>query len=189
MSNLFNRWLNHPIYFRYCFFILLLLTIMLNGFIIQNESNFYILYIFCAIFLGIGFYNVSSWLILFLTTFVVICRFFLIPGPSYDLTTFLTYLFTYLLVTYISVGLMKNVQKMKEEHVELTLALSKALDSRDTYTLHHSENVARYALEIAKQMKLSKELCNTIRMGGLLHDIGKIGIPEYISNKPGKVNR
>lgn len=187
MFTIFNKWLNHPVYFRYCFFILLFFNILLNGVVLENESNFYILYIFCAILLGIGFYNISNWLIVALTILVVICRFFLIPETTSDITTFFTYLFTYLLIAFISVGLMKNVQKIKEDHLELTLALSKALDSRDTYTLHHSENVARYAVEIAAKMKLSEKLCNTIRMGGLLHDIGKIGIPEHILNKPGKL--
>ena len=120
---------------------------------------------------------------------VVICRFFLIPDPSSNVATFLTYLLTYLLLTFIAVGLMKNVQKIKEDNLDLTNALANALDSRDTYTLHHSENVAKYAVEIAEKMKLSKELCNIIHIGGLLHDIGKIGIPEHILDQTREINR
>lgn len=82
---------------------------------------------------------------------------------------------------------MKNYQKIKEGNLELTMALAKALDSRDTYTLHHSENVAKYAVDTAKKMGLSKDICDVIYIGGLLHDIGKIGIPEYILTKPGKL--
>jgi putative nucleotidyltransferase with HDIG domain len=188
MFNIFNRWLNYPITFRYCFFILLILGITINNFVIDKESNFYIIYIFCTIFLGIGFYNLSNWFIFFLTFLVVICRFILIPEVSSDLTTFFTFLFTYLLITFISVALMKNVQKVKNDHLELVTALANALDSRDTYTLHHSENVAKYAVEIAEKMKLNKDLCKVIHIGGLLHDIGKIGIPEYILSKPGKLS-
>ena len=43
------------------------------------------------------------------------------------------------------------------------------------------------AVEIANKMKLPKELCNIIHIGGLLHDIGKVGIPEHILTKPGKL--
>nr|WP_263324317.1 HD-GYP domain-containing protein [Neobacillus sp. Marseille-Q6967] len=167
--------------------ILMLFGIILNGFILTNETNFYVLYIFSSIFLGIGFYNLPTWSIVFLTAIVVSCRFFLIPETSHNLETFLAYLFTYLLITFISVGLMKNAQKVREDNLALTKALANALDSRDTYTLHHSENVTRYAVEIAKKMNLSKDMCNTIRIGGLLHDIGKIGIPENILNKPDKL--
>ena len=92
MSDTFNKWLNNPSYFRYGFIILMCLGIILNGFILENENNFYILYIFSTIFLGIGFYNNSTSFIVFLTLFVVICRFFLIPEPSLNVETFITYL-------------------------------------------------------------------------------------------------
>jgi putative nucleotidyltransferase with HDIG domain len=187
MFNEFFRSLNYPITFRYCFYILLILGITINCLVVDKGSNFYIIYIFCTIFLGIGFYNFSKWFIFFLTFIVVICRFYLIPEVSSDLATFLTYLFTYILITFISVALMKKVQNVKEDHLELIKALSNALDSRDTYTMNHSENAAKYAVEIAEKMNLKKDLCNVIHTGGLLHDIGKIGIPEYILLKPGKL--
>ncbi|WP_171684698.1 HD-GYP domain-containing protein [Paenibacillus planticolens] len=58
------------------------------------------------------------------------------------------------------------------------------MDSRDPHTAFHSENVARYALLIAKEMKLPNRQCDAIYLGGLLHDIGKIGVPEAILSKP-----
>ncbi len=67
------------------------------------------------------------------------------------------------------------------------MALAKSLDTRDPYTAYHSENVANYALMIAKEMKLSKTVCHNIYVGGLLHDIGKIGLPETILSKPSKL--
>lgn len=183
------RLLHHPVLFRYGFFILMIFSITVNGFVFENENNFYILYIIASFFLGIGFYGKSNWIISFLTIILVLCRFFLIPDPSSNnFITFFTYLVTYFILTFISVGLMRNVQKVKEEQLALTIALSKALDSRDTYTSHHSENTARYAVDIAQKMKLSKETCNFIRIGALLHDIGKIGIPKQILNKPGKLS-
>ena len=178
---------SHPKYSRCLFFIFLFISILLNTFILENQSNFYILYIFCAIFLGIGYYNSPKWQIFLLTFAVVVCRYFLIPDSSANYFTFFTYLLTYLLITFISVGLMANAQRVTQENVELTKALSNALDSRDTFTLHHSENVAKYAVKIAERMNLSPSLCKIIHIGGLLHDIGKIGIPEHILFKPGRL--
>ncbi|KAB7671762.1 HD-GYP domain-containing protein [Bacillus sp. B1-b2] len=182
-----NKFLSHPKYSRFMFFLLLFVSICLNSIILRNQTNFYILYIFCAIFLGIGYYNSPKWFIFMLTLAIVVCRYFLIPESAASAATFFTYLLTYLLITFMSVGLMLNVQKVTEENVELTKALSNALDTRDTFTLHHSENVAKYAVDIAERMKLPPYLCKVIHIGGLLHDIGKIGIPEHILSKPGRL--
>jgi len=53
--------------------------------------------------------------------------------------------------------------------------------------MHHSENVAKYALEKTKKMNLPQNVCDNIYIGGLLHDIGKIGLPDRILNKLGKL--
>ena len=60
-----------------------------------------------------------------------------------------------------------------------------AIDTKDRYTKRHSEDVARYALFIADQLGLDAELRRIIRLAGLLHDVGKIGIPDEILRKPG----
>ncbi|WP_312098373.1 HD-GYP domain-containing protein [Niallia sp.] len=183
-----HRIWNNPVYFRYFFFILLFISILLNRYILANHDNYFILYILCAIFLGIGFYKSPKWIIFLLIFLVVACRFFFIPEPSASVSTFIIYLFTYLLITLISVGFMSRVQRVLEDNLELTRVLSNALDSRDSYTMHHSKNVAKYAMEIAEEMNLSPYLCEVIHIGGLLHDIGKIGIPEHVLTKPGKLN-
>ncbi|WP_235867585.1 HD-GYP domain-containing protein [Ureibacillus chungkukjangi] len=82
---------------------------------------------------------------------------------------------------------MKYVQKVEEDNLELTIALANALDSRDHYTLHHSENVAKYSVQIARKLNLPNLSCEIIRKGALLHDIGKIGIPENILTKQDKL--
>lgn len=185
---MFTNWFNHHEYFRYGFFILLIFSFILNSIVLQNHSNFFILYIISVIFLGIGFYNKPAWYLILFTVFVVSCRFFLIRDQEDNLlVTFMIYLISYLLITFISAGFMLNVQKVKDDNLELTTALANALDSRDTYTLHHSENVAKYGVKIAEKLNLSKEECSIIRIGGLLHDIGKIGVPEHILTKPGKL--
>jgi diguanylate cyclase (GGDEF)-like protein/putative nucleotidyltransferase with HDIG domain len=62
-----------------------------------------------------------------------------------------------------------------------------AVDTKDRYTKRHSEDVARYAVFLAQQLGLDPELIQTIRVAGLLHDVGKIGIPDYVLRKPGRL--
>ncbi|MBA2718100.1 MAG: diguanylate cyclase [Chloroflexi bacterium] len=62
-----------------------------------------------------------------------------------------------------------------------------SVDAKDRYTKRHSEDVARYATFLAQQIGLPEDELRTIRLAGLLHDVGKIGIPDYILRKPGKL--
>jgi len=62
-----------------------------------------------------------------------------------------------------------------------------AVDTKDRYTKRHSEDVARYAIFLARLIDADPELIRTIRVAGLLHDVGKIGIPDQILRKPGKL--
>lgn len=184
-SNKINKWLNNPTIFRYGFYIILLISTILFGLNFE-KGQLYVFFILATIFLGSGFYKMSSLLLVFLTTILVLYRFFLTEEPL-TVDAFLTLDFSYILIMFISAGLMKRSQKIKEDNFELILALSKTLDSRDTYTSNHSQNVAQYAYEIAKAMKLPKSICQEIFHGGLLHDIGKIGIPENILLKAGEL--
>ena len=70
---------------------------------------------------------------------------------------------------------------------QILLALSKTVDAKDHYTNGHSVRVAQYAREIVKRMGKSEKEQDEIYELGLLHDIGKIGIPEEIINKTGKL--
>ncbi len=60
-----------------------------------------------------------------------------------------------------------------------------AVDTKDRYTKRHSEDVARYGVFLAEQAGVDPALIATIRIAGLLHDVGKIGIPDQILRKPG----
>jgi diguanylate cyclase (GGDEF)-like protein len=60
-----------------------------------------------------------------------------------------------------------------------------AIDTKDRYTKRHSEDVARYAVFLAERAGLDPSLIEAIRTAGLLHDVGKIGIPDGILRKPG----
>jgi diguanylate cyclase (GGDEF)-like protein len=63
-----------------------------------------------------------------------------------------------------------------------------AVDTKDRYTKRHCEDVARYATFLGKRIRLSADELRTIGMAGLLHDVGKIGIPDHILRKPGKLS-
>jgi diguanylate cyclase (GGDEF)-like protein len=62
-----------------------------------------------------------------------------------------------------------------------------AIDTKDRYTKRHSEDVARYATFLAREVGLDDALLQTVQMAGLLHDVGKIGIPDDILRKPGEL--
>ncbi len=79
----------------------------------------------------------------------------------------------------------KLYSDMKENYIRTIKALAIAVDAKDTYTHGHSENVMNIAEAIALEMNVDAKTIGTIRDGGLLHDIGKIGIPGNILNKPG----
>jgi HD-GYP domain-containing protein (c-di-GMP phosphodiesterase class II) len=64
-------------------------------------------------------------------------------------------------------------------------AMSQAIDARDQYTLAHSRRVARLSSELAKLRGLSDKACQEIYLAGILHDIGKIGIPDSVLLKEG----
>ncbi len=65
--------------------------------------------------------------------------------------------------------------------------LVRAVDVKDHYTQEHSEVVTDAALLLGQQLKLSEETLHALRIAGLLHDVGKIGIPDHILKKPGKL--
>ncbi|MBR2216094.1 MAG: HD domain-containing protein [Selenomonadaceae bacterium] len=70
---------------------------------------------------------------------------------------------------------------------EMILALAQAIDAKDPYTHGHSQRVAEYSAQIAKEMGDSPQAVKLIYYMGLLHDVGKIGIPVEIINKPSKL--
>ena len=63
-----------------------------------------------------------------------------------------------------------------------------AVDTKDRYTKRHSEDVARYAVFLAQRLGLDEDTQHTIQLAGLLHDIGKIGIPDVVLRKPSKLS-
>lgn len=68
------------------------------------------------------------------------------------------------------------------------LSLAKTIDARDHYTAFHSNNVAEYARSIAKEMRLSARVTDSVYLAGLIHDIGKIGTPDLILHKESRLS-
>jgi diguanylate cyclase (GGDEF)-like protein/putative nucleotidyltransferase with HDIG domain len=85
----------------------------------------------------------------------------------------------------------KNVELENQSNLienlneELLLSLANVIDLRDSFTMGHSIGVADYASMIAERLGLPPERIEIVRKSGLLHDIGKIGIPDSILYKPG----
>ena len=74
-----------------------------------------------------------------------------------------------------------------QEYESTIYALTAAIDAKDHYTFSHSNNVAYYATELATYIGMNADVVEIIRQAALLHDVGKIGIPEAILNKPGRL--
>jgi len=67
-------------------------------------------------------------------------------------------------------------------------ALARAVDAKDGYTHSHSQRVARYAAELGRALGLPEDRLELLRTAGVLHDVGKIGIPDAVLLKPAKLD-
>lgn len=74
-----------------------------------------------------------------------------------------------------------------EQVAPTVYALVAAIDAKDSFTFQHSTNVSQYAVLLAQKLGLPRDDIQTAKVAGLLHDIGKIGIPESILKKAGKL--
>ena len=86
---------------------------------------------------------------------------------------------------------MEKIIERENEYKEITLeaieAIARTIDAKDAYTNGHSKRVGIYSREIARALELSEQEIENIYYIALLHDIGKIAIPENILNKPGRL--
>ena len=76
---------------------------------------------------------------------------------------------------------------LEKTHFETIMAFSEALEARDEYTAGHSRRVMEYSKSIGQRMKLDKQDIEDLKRAALLHDIGKIGIPDIILKKQAKL--
>jgi diguanylate cyclase (GGDEF)-like protein/putative nucleotidyltransferase with HDIG domain len=82
----------------------------------------------------------------------------------------------------------KHVEDMAGLHLRTIEALALAIEAKDHTTHEHLRRVRTYAVEIGKEMGLRDSELEAIRAAALLHDIGKLAVPEHIISKPGKLN-
>ena len=87
----------------------------------------------------------------------------------------------------LSVSKLQILQDLSELFYRTIKSIANALDAKDQYTHGHSMRVTLYSLALAKALNLDDELLEEIETAGLLHDIGKLAIPEKILLKPGKL--
>lgn len=81
--------------------------------------------------------------------------------------------------------IIKHTIDVKIQLVSTIRALMATLEARDENTFGHSDRVSRLAVEVAREMSLPESLIEKLKMAAILHDIGKIGIPDDVLNKPG----
>lgn len=89
---------------------------------------------------------------------------------------------------YVGIDKFKVLEKKLDSmNMDIIRAFCKAIGIRDAYTKQHSEHVATLMVELAEYMKLPAEAVTTAYLTGIVHDVGKIGVPEKILNKPGRL--
>ena len=95
---------------------------------------------------------------------------------------------------YQMLGIMKDISERKksEEKLKKTMnatldTLSKIIEVKDPYTAGHQQRVSQLAAAIAKELNLSQDKIEGIRIASLIHDVGKIGLPTEILSKPSKL--
>jgi hypothetical protein len=93
------------------------------------------------------------------------------------------------LPVYIMRLALRQVVEMREMFTQTIGALARAVDARDPYTSDHSENVQLISVDIGHVMRLKDDEIQALEWGGLLHDIGKIGVPDSVLLKPDKLTR
>jgi putative nucleotidyltransferase with HDIG domain len=79
-------------------------------------------------------------------------------------------------------------EELEDTFEQTVISLANAIDIRDEYTSAHSQHIAGLAAETARLLNCSEEEIEAVYWGGLLHDIGKIGIPDKILNKPSSLS-
>jgi HD-GYP domain-containing protein (c-di-GMP phosphodiesterase class II) len=87
----------------------------------------------------------------------------------------------------IAVHRARLLADMEKLFFDVMRAIAAIIDAKDGYTHRHSERVAAFAVKLAAHLGLSDETRDVIELSALLHDVGKIGVPDAILNKPGKL--
>jgi putative two-component system response regulator len=82
---------------------------------------------------------------------------------------------------------LKSLRDRLEDARQVIFALAKAAEAKDPFTVEHTERVADSASELARRVRLSPDAIAQVRIGALIHDVGKLAIPDQVLNKPGSL--
>lgn len=87
----------------------------------------------------------------------------------------------------INSELADTYEKLEKAYLESVQTLRYTVEAKDSYTRGHSDRVSEYSVLLGKYLNLPEETLNTLRIGGLFHDVGKIGVPDSILQKESKL--
>ena len=93
------------------------------------------------------------------------------------------------LPVYIMRLSLRQLIEVRDMFTQTIAALSEAVDARDPYTSNHSRNVQIISVDIGRVMRLKDTEIEALEWGGLLHDVGKIGVPDHVLLKPEKLTK
>ena len=145
-------------------------------------------------------YTAAGFIAFMIMSIVEIIMLIFFESISNEIPMLIGLLFLLILVSIQQIDDIKNIRSRLEEEVKnnilekeqmlihIVQTLAGTIDAKDTYTNGHSSRVAEYSKEIARRYGYSESDLNDIYMMGLLHDIGKIGVPDVVINKPGKLS-
>lgn len=90
-------------------------------------------------------------------------------------------------VTEQSVAIQEKNARLEQSIFETVKALVEAIEAKDAYTAGHSELVSRFAVALGEELHCNNEQLECLRLAGILHDVGKIGVPDSVLLKPGRL--
>lgn len=150
------------------------------------HNNFSFFYILVMALVGLCMLDVKLQLIF---SFVVAASVaYMSPFPFSPFSLIIPWLSNFITCFIITSCVKMNIREQKNQ-IAMIETLISAIESKDQYTAAHSIKVAKYAAVIAKTLRYSDSECELIYIGGLLHDIGKIGISDQILNKASSLTR
>ncbi|HEV2799226.1 MAG TPA: diguanylate cyclase [Pyrinomonadaceae bacterium] len=127
---------------------------------------------------------------LFYSTFIGGGFSFLIVGVMISTLVYLLFLFDDKRVRETRRGeeeKLRHIQEIADLHMNTIESLAIAIDAKDQTTHGHVRRTQIYAMELGRILGVSESELHALRAGALLHDVGKLAVPEYILNKPGKL--
>lgn len=182
MRSRWSVWLERTDIYRWLFVGMVILYFFIGTYI-SNRDIFMLFTLIILCFAALSFRKV--WMQIFTSGVISLVGAYNAPDFSIHVTIF-QWIWYFVMASFIMILIEKYIGE-KRNMIDLITSLANTLDSRDNYTAFHSNNVANYSKAIAEELKLKPNVCKNIYIGGLLHDIGKIGISENVLNKSSKL--